>query len=75
MEATRRAKPSESTKQGLYGLTEAEAASAGPIQVCTQSSVYILKLLAQYFYGTPECENEWSLNLLLALETLFFSLL
>jgi hypothetical protein len=42
IEDSRRTSSSESTEQGSYELTESEAASTGPTQVCTRSSVYIL---------------------------------
>jgi hypothetical protein len=43
---TRRTRPSESTEQGAYELTEPDAASTGSEWVCTSSSVYLLQLLA-----------------------------
>ena len=49
-------KPSESTKQGAYKLTETEAASTEPTWVYTSSSAYVL---AWYLYEIPDRENNW----------------
>lgn len=46
MEGNRTTRTSELTKQGSYELTQTEAASTQPTQVCTRSSVHILKLSA-----------------------------
>ena len=42
MEDPRRTRLSESTKQGAYEHTEAEAASAGPTRACTRAFVYVI---------------------------------
>lgn len=42
MEDTRRTQPTESTKQGAYGLTETEAACTGPAGVCIRSLLYVV---------------------------------
>lgn len=42
MDNTRKTRPSESTKQSTYELTETGKISTGPIQICTRSSLYIL---------------------------------
>lgn len=47
-----RAWPMETTKQGSCGLTETKIASTRTVQVCTRSSVYILRLLAWHFCRT-----------------------
>jgi hypothetical protein len=41
MEDTRRTQLTESTKQGVFGLTETEVASMGPAWIFTKFSVYI----------------------------------
>lgn len=52
MEDPTRTWPSESTKEGIYELTGNEAASTGLTWLYARSSMYVLQLLAQYFYGT-----------------------
>jgi hypothetical protein len=46
MEDTRRAQPSESTKQGSYEHTEVKAATTGLTWVYIRASAYILQFLA-----------------------------
>lgn len=41
MEDTRRAWPTESTKQDSHGLTETKAASVGSAWLCTRSYVHV----------------------------------
>lgn len=67
MEDTRRIRPSELTKQGTYDLKEIQAANTGLTWVCTRSSAYILYLITQLLYVTPDCENKY----VSALRTLF----
>lgn len=45
-----RASFSRSLDKGIYGLTKTEAASTGPVRICTRSFAGI---------ATPECESEW----------------
>jgi hypothetical protein len=69
MEDNRRTWPTESTKQGSHGFTEAEVASMMPARDCARSSVYILWLLS-VFVGLLTVGVGVSLTLLSALETL-----
>lgn len=48
---------SELTLQGAYELTEAEAGALSHM-VLHQGLYTYKKLLAEYFYGTPDYENE-----------------
>lgn len=56
---TRRTWPTESTKQGPYGLTETKSTSTGPASVCSRASVYMLWVLAWFFSGTPESGSRY----------------
>ena len=59
---TRRARPTESTKQGSWGLTETDAAVPAPLLVCTRLSVcmYVFAVVVKEglrFWGAPDIEN------------------
>lgn len=51
MEDTRRTKPSKSSKQSSYELTE-----IGTVAQASHGHVDV----SLVFYGTPECVNEWA---------------
>ena len=69
MEDTRRTRPSESTKQGSYELTETEAASTGPTWVCPRSfaCIYNAAFTLVSLWDSWMCEpvGLWLLCLLL----------
>lgn len=58
VEGTKKTRPSKTTKQSPYELTEAEAGSTRLSWVCTRSSVQILYLPIECFYGIPDCAKE-----------------
>jgi hypothetical protein len=68
------AHPTESTKQGTYGLTGNEVASTEPAWVWTRSSANILWLIAWCFCGTPTVGANLSLAHVSALGALFLLL-
>lgn len=53
---TRIARSSESTK---LSQMKSQKLKHGPTCFCTRSFVYVLHLLAYYFYGTPDCGNKY----------------
>lgn len=59
MEAIRKTRPSKTTEESSYELTEIEASISGPTQFFNRFSEYMLELLVQYFYRNPGCINEW----------------
>lgn len=65
IEHTRRARPTEPTKQGPQGPTETEAAAVEPALVFARSSEYMLWLLAWWFYETPDSGSACHFCLLL----------
>ena len=73
MENSKRTWPTETTKQGSYGLTRTEVASKVPSRVFTIGSVYMVWLLAWSFVGLLKV-GVVSLILLLGVETVFLLL-
>lgn len=57
MEETQRTRPTESTKQVLYGLTESEVTYKRPTSVCIKSSAYMLWLFVWCFCWTPKSRS------------------
>lgn len=55
---TMRMCPIELTKQGSYGFTETKTIITGAARVYDKSSVYMLWLLAWWFYETPNSRSE-----------------
>lgn len=55
-------RPSNSTKQSSFELTETKASKIGPTGVYSRSSVYMLWLSMYCIYGIPECVKEWISN-------------
>jgi hypothetical protein len=70
-EDTRSIRPSYTSEQISYELTETEAASAGPAQGFASPSACMSELLVEWFCGMPGCVDEWRLFLLLPQLLLF----